>query len=89
MSNKSTYFYCVEFMDAHNGRNYFRLIDADANMDHSERMSHFNDDINGSNPQFTITAYEIDMDDDELRANGLNPRVFHETYWDTILQGAV
>jgi hypothetical protein len=76
-------------MDAHNGQNYFRLIGADANMDHSERMSYFNDEINGSNPQFTITAYEIDMDGGEMLECGITSHVFQETYWDRSIQGAV
>ena len=90
MPNKANYFYCVDFIDVYNGQHYFRLIDAPVGATHAERMAHFDKDINGVNfdPRYTITAYELDMDDDEMVEAGLKPRVLHDTYWDTILQGA-
>ena len=88
------YFYTVDFMSDYDGKHYFRLISASAELTHAERMAHFDKDLNGSwvdntfDPQYSITAYELDMDDDEMVEAGLKPRVLHDTYWDTILQGA-
>ena len=92
--SKPYHFYTVEFMSIYDGNHYFRLIDAPVDATHAERMAHFDRDINGCweannfDPQFTITAYEIDMDDDGMEAVGLKPRVLHDTYWSSILQGA-
>ena len=90
---KPYHFYTVEFMSIYDGNHYFRLIDAPVEATHAERMDHFDRDINGTganyDPQYTITAYEIDMDDDGMEAVGLKPRVLHDTYWSSILQGAV
>ena len=84
------HFYLVDFMDIYSGNHYFRLIDAGVNMTHKKRMEHFDADINGSDPaRYTITAYEIDMDDDDMESVGLKPRVLYDTYWSSILQGAV
>jgi hypothetical protein len=89
---KPYHFYTVEFMDIYSGNHYFRLIDAPVEATHAERMDHFDRDINGTganyDPQYTITAYEIDMDDDELVTLGLRPRVLYDTYYDTLLRGA-
>jgi hypothetical protein len=88
------YFYNVDFMSDYDGKHYFRLISASTELTHAERMAHFDKDLNGSwvdntfDPQYSITAYELDMDDDEMVEAGLKPRVLHDTYWDTILQGA-
>ena len=89
------HFYTVEFMDIYSGQHYFRIIDAGVNMTHEERMAHFDHDINGVmngvgyDPRYTITAYEVDMDDDEMLDAGLKPRVLYDTYYSSILQGAV
>tara|TARA_R100000808_G_C2064753_1_gene94702 strand:- start:22 stop:351 length:330 start_codon:yes stop_codon:yes gene_type:complete len=89
------YFYLVDFQDIHNGKTYFRIIDAGVNMTHKERMAHFDHDINGNwaangfDPQYEVTAYEIDMDGGEMLENGITSHVFHETYWDRAIQGAV
>jgi len=86
--------YTVEFMDIYDGNHYFRLIDAPVNATHAERMEHFDHDINavmngvGYDPRYTITAYEIDMTDEELVEAGLRPHVMHHTYYDTLLRGA-
>ena len=40
-------------------------------------------------PRYTITAYEIDLEDDEMEAFGLRRHVMYDTYWDRALQGAV
>ena len=92
---KPYYFYCVEFMDIYDGNHYFRIIDAPVDATHEERMDHFDKDINGVmngvgyDPRYTITTYEIDMDCGEMLECGITSHVFRETYWDTVLQGAV
>jgi len=89
------HFYLVEFIDIYSGKHYFRIIDAGVNMTHEQRMAHFDADINGRmngvgyDPRYTITAYEIDMEDDEMEAVGLKPRVMYDTYYASVLQGAV
>ncbi len=87
------HFYLVEFMDIYSGNHYFRIIDAGVDMTHEQRMDHFDADINGRGPDFdpryTVTAYEIDMEDDEIEAVGLKPRVLYDTYYASVLQGAV
>jgi len=84
------YFYLVDFQDIHNGKTYFRIIDAGVNMTHKERMAHFDHDINGrGEPRYTVTAYEIDMEPGEMLEAGLTSHVFHDTYWDRAIQGAV
>ncbi|MCP4929371.1 MAG: hypothetical protein GY918_09995 [Gammaproteobacteria bacterium] len=79
-------------MDIYSGKHYFRIIDAGVNMTHKQRMEHFDADINGTganfDPRYTITAYEIDMDEDDMDAVGLKPRVLYDTYYSSILQGA-
>jgi hypothetical protein len=87
----SFHFYVVEFNDIYSGKHYFRVIDAGVFMNHKERMAHFDADINGtgSDPRYTITAYEIDLEDDEMEAFGLRRHVMYDTYWDRALQGAV
>ena len=88
------YFYTVDFMDIYSGQHYFRIIDAGVDMTHEERMAHFDADINGRmngvgyDPRYTITAYELDMDEDEMTENGLRANVLHDTYWSAVLQGA-
>lgn len=92
---KPYYFYTVEFMDIYDGSHYFRIIDAPVNATHEERMARFDHDINGVmngvgyDPRYTVTTYEIDMDGGEMLDAGLTSHMFRETYWDTILQGAV
>ena len=87
------HFWVVSFMDIYSGAHYFRVIDAGVNMNHKERMDHFDADINGRgehyDPRYTITAYEIDMEDDEMVTHGLRPRVMYDTYYASVLQGAV
>ncbi len=87
------YFYLVEFMDIYSGNHYFRIIDAGVDMTHEQRMDHFDADINGRGPDFdpryTVTAYELDMEDDEMLEIGLKPRVLYDTYYASVLQGAV
>ena len=87
------HFYLVEFMDIYSGKHYFRIIDASVNFNHEQRMAYFDADINGRgehyDPRYTITAYEIDMEDDEMEAAGLKPRVMYDTYYASVLQGAV
>ena len=88
------YFYTVEFMDIYDGSHYFRLIDAPVAATHEERMAHFDADINGVmngvgyDPRYTITAYEVDMEDDEMLELGMKPRVLYDTYYDNLLRGA-
>jgi len=43
----------------------------------------------GYDPRYEITAYELDMDEDEMTENGLRANVLHDTYWSAVLQGAV
>ena len=89
------YFYNVDFMSDYDGKHYFRLIGAPAEFNHAERMVHFDKDLNGSwvdnnfDPQYSITAYEIDMDGGEMLECGITSHVFRETYWDRLIQGAV
>jgi len=88
------HFYTVDFMDIYSGQHYFRIIEAGVDMTHEERMAYFDQDLNGRmngvgyDPRYTITAYELDMEDDEMLDLGLKPRVLHDTYWSAILQGA-
>ena len=89
------YFYTVDFMSDYDGKHYFRLIGAPAEFTHAERMAHFDKDLNGSwvdntfDPQYSITAYEIDMEPGEMLEAGMTAHVFHETYWDRAIQGAL
>jgi len=89
------YFYTVDFMSDYDGKHYFRLIGAPAEFTHAERMAHFDKDLNGSwvdntfDPQYSITAYEIDMDGGEMLEEGITSHVFRETYWDRLIQGAL
>lgn len=89
------YFYNVDFMSDYDGKHYFRLISASTEFTHAERMAHFDKDLNGSwvdntfDPQYTITAYEIDMDGGEMLEEGITSHVFRETYWDRAIQGAL
>ena len=84
------YFYLVDFVDIHSGKSYFRVIDAGVNMTHKERMAHFDHDINGGEePRYEVTAYEIDMEPGEMLEAGMTAHVFHETYWDRAIQGAL
>lgn len=95
---KNYYFYTVDFMDIYSGQHHFRLIDAPVGLTHEERLAHFDRDINGCweannfDPQFTITGYDLDdsdMDDDWMRENDISTMRFKDTYWSSILQGAV
>ncbi len=92
---KPYHFFTVSFMSIYDGQHYFRLIDSPVDATHAERMAHFDRDINGCweannfDPQFSITAYEIDMDGGEMLEEGITSHVFRETYWDQLLQGAV
>ena len=92
---KNYYFYTVDFQDIYSGQHHFRLIDAPVGATHEERLAHFDKDINGCweannfDPQFSITAYEIDMEPGEMLEEGITSHVFRETYWDQLLQGAV
>ena len=89
------YFYNVDFMSDYDGKHYFRLISASTELTHAERMAHFDKDLNGSwvdntfDPQYSITAYEIDMDGGEMLEEGITSHVFRETYWDRAIQGAL
>ena len=89
------YFYNVDFMSDYDGKHYFRVIGAPAEFTHAERMAHFDKDLNGSwvdntfDPQYSITAYEIDMDGGEMLDNDITSHVFRETYWDRAIQGAL
>ena len=93
MAKPNYHFYLVDFQDIYNGQHYFRLIDAGVDMTHEQRMAHFDADINGVGPNFdpryTITAYELDMEDDEMLEIGLKPHVLYDTYYASVLQGAV
>ena len=86
------HFYLVDFMDIYSGQHYFRIIDAGVDMTHGQRMAHFDADINGTgkhyDPRYTVTGYELDMEEDEMETLGLRPRVLHDTYWASVLQGA-
>ena len=89
------YFYLVDFQDIYSGQHYFRVIDAGVNMTHDERMKHFDRDLNGHweannfDPQYEVTAYEIDMEPGEMLEEGITSHVFRDTYWDRVIQGAV
>ena len=92
---KPYHFFTVSFMSIYDGQHYFRLIDSPVGATHKERMEHFDKDINGCweannfDPQYSITAYEIDMEPGEMLEEGITSHVFRETYWDQLLQGAV
>ena len=81
----SYYFYTVDFEDGY-GNHYFRLMTADKTLDHNGRMAVFQKEL-GS--QYTVTAYEIDMDGGEMLENGITSHVFKDTYYYRALQGAV
>ena len=79
------HFYLVDFCDDY-GNHYFRLMTADKGLNHKGRMAVFQKEL-GS--QYTVTAYEIDMEPGEMLEAGLTSHVFHDTYWDRAIQGAV
>ena len=80
----SYYFYLVDFCDDY-GNHHFRLMTADKGLNHKGRMAVFQKEL-GS--QYTVTAYEIDMEPGEMLEAGMTSHVFHETYWDRAIQGA-
>ena len=87
------HFYLVDFKDIHSGKRYFRIIDASVNFNHKERLAYFDADINGRGEhyehRYDVVAYEIDMEPGEMLEAGLTSHVFHETYWDRAIQGAL
>ena len=78
-------FYTVDFENDY-GQQYFRLMNSSLNITHEQRMAEFQKEL-GS--QYTVTAYEIDMEPGEMLENGITSHVFKNTYYDRALQGAV
>ena len=59
------------------GTSFFRLMTAPVGVTHKERMAEFQEELGD---MFDIISYDIDAE---------VPNVFHDTYWDRALQGAV